>query len=371
MGLILSHLRQHHDVRAWAYFEFMFMTGMRPEEAIALRWGDVDLNAGSVRVERAKTSGDEKPLKTYNARDVDLVARALTALEVMKPWTAVGAETEEDQAQGRYIFENPVTGRAWYDERSQRDTFWRPTLRACGIRWRRPYQTRHTYATNALRAGVNPTYVSAQMGQRANAKMLFTVYAKWIDGADRSREKASLEAMLGEKNFPEGLRAGHSQRGNLVGAIGLEPTTPTMSRWCSNQLSYAPEVVFERPKYSRLLEGTFQRRRADRTPGTAATTASTCLSRVTSAISTVNVIQAVPLTDCVCTPITFIFSLARARPRCRAAGPAGRPPRPPRRPRRPSRASPPFCAPHSTSITRSPLLRRHRAEVAAVACGAR
>jgi integrase len=195
MEQVLDHLRKHCDIRAWAYFEFAFTTGMRPEELIELRWGDVDWTAGTIRVQRARTAGEVKPLKTYNARDVDLVARAVTALETMKPWTMVGSSDKTDQELGRCIFENPVTGRPWHDERSQRDTFWRPALRVCGIRWRRAYQTRHTYATNALAAGVNPTYIARQMGHK-NAKMLFTVYAKWIDGADRGREKAKLEAAL-------------------------------------------------------------------------------------------------------------------------------------------------------------------------------
>jgi len=198
MEQVLDHMKKHMDIRVWAYFELAFTTGMRPEELIELRWGDVDWAAGTIRVQRARTAGEVKPLKTYNARDVDLMKRALVALEVMKPWTMVGSKATTDQELGRNIFENPITSKPWNDERSQRDTYWRPALRACGIRWRRAYQTRHTYATNALAAGANPAYIARQMGHK-NAKMLFSVYAKWIDGADRGREKAKIEAMLGQK----------------------------------------------------------------------------------------------------------------------------------------------------------------------------
>lgn len=190
MELILKWLADNKDVAAWAYYEFAFMTGMRPEEIIALKWSDLNARDKTIHVSRARSAGEIKSLKTYNARDVDLVTRAIEALSYMKEITG--------KDPGNFIFQNPVTGKPWHDERSQRDHYWKPALEATGVRYRRSYQTRHTYATNCLLAGVNPAYVSRQMGH-ANAKMLFTVYSKWIDGADRGREKAKMEAMLSGK----------------------------------------------------------------------------------------------------------------------------------------------------------------------------
>ena len=45
----------------------------------------------------------------------------------------------------------------------------------------------------------------------------------------------------------------------LVGPGGLEPPTPTMSRWCSNQLSYGP---IQRVRI--LMAVTNQRKREER-----------------------------------------------------------------------------------------------------------
>jgi integrase len=195
MHKILADLRKRYDAQVANYFEFAFLTGMRPEELIALRWDDVDWTHGTIRVERAKTfKGGIKPIKTYAVRDVDLVGRAMEVLREQKAHTFMKAGRQEDWENGE-IFGNPNTERPWHDERSQRDHFWQPCLKRVGIRMRRPYQTRHTYATTALMGGVNPAYISRQMGHKS-AKMLFSVYAKWIDAADRGRERAKLEDML-------------------------------------------------------------------------------------------------------------------------------------------------------------------------------
>jgi integrase len=187
---ILADMQAYYDPRIWAYYQFAFYTGMRPEEIIALRWSDIDFNAAIARVQRVRTfKGSERDgSKTHSERDVDLVTPAFEALEAMRPFTCM---------KGKDVFENPVTGRPWHDERSQRDHYWKPTLARLKIRKRRPYCTRHTYCTVALMARIRPAYIAAQAGH--SLKMLLEVYARWIPEDDGGREKAALEAAMGPK----------------------------------------------------------------------------------------------------------------------------------------------------------------------------
>lgn len=199
--LILADLRAHYDVRVWAYFQWMFFTGMRPEETIALRWSDIDQAHAVARVQRVRTfKGAERDgSKTHTERDVDLVPQAVEALMAMKAHTAMQkTERDGDPDTSADVFQNPVTGKPWHDERSQRDHYWKPALKRLGIRWRRCYSTRHTYATAALMGGVRPAYIAGQLGN--SVKMLLDRYARWIPGADAGAERAMLAAAMGDSN---------------------------------------------------------------------------------------------------------------------------------------------------------------------------
>jgi integrase len=102
-------------------------------------------------------------------------------------------------------------------ERSQRDHYWKPALKHLGIRWRRAYNTRHTYATVALMAGVPPAYIASQLGN--SVKMLLDRYARWIPGGDQGNARALLVAAM--TSDPEGIRPKFVPTGTL----GAPPET--------------------------------------------------------------------------------------------------------------------------------------------------
>lgn len=181
---ILEWFRTHQP--AWLnYFEVAFFTGLRSSELIGLQWGDIDFRRGLMRIQRARVRHQMKITKTGSIRDVELNSRALAALKRQRAKT---------QLKSDWVFLQPATGEQILDDRPPRRAFER-CLRALGIRHRKPYATRHTYATSCLAAGVKPAWIAAQLGH--STAMLFKHYARWIVDDDRGRELAKVEQSLG------------------------------------------------------------------------------------------------------------------------------------------------------------------------------
>ncbi|MDM8358821.1 MULTISPECIES: site-specific integrase [Pandoraea] len=183
---VLAHIgKKYGDV--WLnYFEFAFFTGLRPSELIALRWPSVDFRRQQVRIEESRVRALDKGTKTHKGRDIDLQTRAFQALTRQKKHTYLA---------GEQVFINPNSGERFHDTAPPVRIVWRPTLKAVGIRDRDARQTRHSFATMCLHAGMNPAYIARQMGH-TNPRMFFEVYSKWIDGDASEREKAKLDALF-------------------------------------------------------------------------------------------------------------------------------------------------------------------------------
>lgn len=178
-------------------FQFAFWTGLRTSELIALRWDDVDLNGLVVRVRRASVGKVTKGPKTAaGERDVKLLQPAIDALEAQKPFSlAAGAE----------VFLNPRTGRAWAEDGQIRKTAWQPTLIRAGVRYRYPYQTRHTYASLMLSSGENPMWVAQQMGHR-DWGMIRQRYGRWLSSVEHTAgsRAAALWSQPGHSDYATG-----------------------------------------------------------------------------------------------------------------------------------------------------------------------
>ncbi|HEK2042243.1 TPA: DUF3596 domain-containing protein [Proteus mirabilis] len=168
-------------------FQFAINTGLRSSELCALRWSDINFLENTAHVQSASVVGVIKKTKTKaGTRKVELNSEALSALNDQKQFTFM---------KDGVIFEDPKTNKAWAGADAIRKKAWIPTLKKAGIRYRNPYQTRHTFATRHISQGANLFWLAGQMGHKG-PEMLFRHYGGYLKEYDGNSTNISNELYL-------------------------------------------------------------------------------------------------------------------------------------------------------------------------------
>jgi len=178
-------------------------TGMRNGEAFALRWEDIDYEAGLIHIERQYTRGHiTKPKSKNSIRQVDASPQLLETLKVHEQTQP--SEWVFTNAKGNLIFGESFAKSVWY-----------PLLKKAEVRRREFYQLRHTYASIRINKGDNLADVSRQLGHSSIA-ITDKLYYKHKPGQHKAQvnalddpvysqnaSKSASEVIRDEKTLPE------------------------------------------------------------------------------------------------------------------------------------------------------------------------
>ncbi|HZR80333.1 MAG TPA: tyrosine-type recombinase/integrase [Candidatus Binatia bacterium] len=165
---ILRHFRSYSAARWFVWVSLLAATGARPSEIAGLQWDDSDLRAATLDIKRGLVAREETAGKTYRSpRVIGITDHIVELLKESRPRGARGRDWICFGPDGR-----PIDSTNWAASK------WRPQLRVLGIRPRRLYLLRHTYASMALSAGAPLVQVAAHMG--TSVQKLSEVYAAWI-----------------------------------------------------------------------------------------------------------------------------------------------------------------------------------------------
>lgn len=155
--------------------------GLRPGEAMGLKWSDLDFSKREILIERAWYEGVLGTTKTGESRRVDMsgdLAKALTALYVQR---------EREQLQGKY---SEIPEWAFCDRagkpltRGKLDGTFSRAMRRAGLSGHTLYDLRHTFASTLLAKGIPLTYVAKQLGHSKPTTTL-RYYAHWLPSGDQ------------------------------------------------------------------------------------------------------------------------------------------------------------------------------------------
>ena len=187
-----------HGDKYEALYILALTCGLRMGESLGLRWSDIDLDSGTLRVnrqlQRIRGGGGLQFSEPKNAsrRTIDLPQRALEALRSHRK-----RQLEEKLVASSYEESDLVfaTGKGTpLDAQNIVNRHFKPLLKRAGlpnIRW---HDLRHTCATLLLGRGVHPKLVQHLLGH-ASITMTLDRYSHWIPSMGRHAADGMDEAL--------------------------------------------------------------------------------------------------------------------------------------------------------------------------------
>jgi integrase len=180
IGAFLSASKGH---RLYALFALAIGTGMRQGELLGLRWDDLDLDAGTVTVNRslAQIKNEfvlKEPKSITSRRTISLPMFAVIALRdhraAMLAEGNIGAVAVFCTRNGNFIAKTNLIRKVF-----------QPILKAADLPAIRFHDLRHSHASNLLALGHSLKAVSQRLGH-ANVELTLRVYAHVMPAEDRS-----------------------------------------------------------------------------------------------------------------------------------------------------------------------------------------
>ncbi|TYB33096.1 MAG: tyrosine-type recombinase/integrase [Flexistipes sinusarabici] len=185
VAAILNHIYKYHRY-AYAFYYVGFHTGMRIGELLAMKWSNIDWRSKTYFVQETMTEYTlSRPKTESSIRNVSLFDDVLNVLDYHK---------KHYGKKSKFIFVNQY-GNNYISNNAFTDFVWKPTLEELGLRYRIPYNMRHTYATHALINGENLNFLARQLGH-SSFEMIFRKYGKVIKNTKNMQ--SSIKSPYGE-----------------------------------------------------------------------------------------------------------------------------------------------------------------------------
>ncbi|MEZ5124928.1 MAG: tyrosine-type recombinase/integrase [Thermoleophilia bacterium] len=201
---LLTFLRATNDDRLGPLWHLLALTGLRRGEALGLKWPDVDLEGGRLSIQRQRVlSGYEvqerAQTKSRKGRPVSIDAGTIAMLRLQSQRQLADADDWGDAWQATGHVFTRENGEPWHPDRVKK--LFEQAVKKIDVPRIRMHDLRHTWATLALRAGVNPKVVQERLGH-ANISITMDTYSHVLPDLQESAAElvASLVALASEED---------------------------------------------------------------------------------------------------------------------------------------------------------------------------